>query len=137
MSWNKYITLDGKKYTVVDRGEQSYQRVYDRQKTYDTGLTGKTIIQDFTVSDREPHVWSLTLRVFTNDPWPDTTWGTMSDLLVALRKATITYIWFDDEIEWTVGIQGKIVPVPRVGAAIDGQCHAVDFVQANLVEVYT
>ena len=135
--WNKHITLDGKKYTVSDQGESSYQKIFDRPKVYDVGLTGKTIIQDFTISNREPHLWNLLIRAFTNDPWPDNTWGTVDDLLAAYRKATITYVWFNDTVQWTVGMEGKFVPKPQVGAAVDGQCNAVEFIQVSLTEVYT
>lgn len=137
MPWNKHVSINGKKYIVSDQGEQSYQRIYDRQKVYDIGLTGKAIIQDFTISGREPHVWNLLLRVFTNDPWPDDTWGTVDDILEAMRESTVTYVWFDDAFQWTVGIEGRIIPRPRVGAAINGECHAIDYVQVTLVEVYS
>jgi hypothetical protein len=43
-----YITLDGKKYKVTDLDENSWKPAWQRQKTYSTGLTGKTIMQDFT-----------------------------------------------------------------------------------------
>src|SRR5512138_1462523 len=96
----KHITLNGKKYTVADLDESSWKPSYNRQKRYDIGLTGLTIIQDFTVPDggggeRMPRTWSLTLRVFISTPWPDATWGTWTDLLTAFKQPYVTYVEHD------------------------------------------
>ncbi|MBE7553766.1 MAG: hypothetical protein HS126_22095 [Anaerolineales bacterium] len=45
-----YITLDGKKYKVSDLDDASWKPVEAAEK-YSVGLTGKTIIQDFTRPD--------------------------------------------------------------------------------------
>lgn len=131
-----YIILDEKKYKVVSRGEDSYQRVFDRQKVDVVGLTGKTIMQDFTVAEREPHEWRMMLRVFISDPWPDANWGLWDDLLAAYRAATNSMTYFDGVTQWTVRIRSPLVPIPRVPANIDGHCYGIYFVNIDLIEVY-
>jgi hypothetical protein len=136
MAYVDYITLNGKKYKVVSRGDDSYQRIFDRQKTDTVGLTGKTIMQDFTVSDREPHNWLMTLRVFISEPWPDSTWGLWSDLLTAYRAAYVPMIFFDGTTQWNVRIRSPLTPLPRVPANIDGHCYGIFYVNVDMVEVY-
>jgi hypothetical protein len=136
-----FITLDGKKYKVADLDENSWKPAYKRQKVYSIGLTGKTIIQDFTVPDglggeRMPRDWPLSLRVFIATPWPDATWGTWADLLAAFNKPTVAYVEHDGVTSHTVGILKPLVPRPRVGGNINGECYGIFFVQVNLVKVY-
>lgn len=138
MAWNDYITLNSKKYTVKDMGPESFQRVFDRQKTYQVGLTGATIIQDFTVdpgTEREPHNWLMTLRVFISER-PAVEWGLWSDLLTAYRQPYVTMEYFDGVTSWPVGLQMQMTPIPRVGANIEGFCYGIFFVDVNLTEVY-
>jgi hypothetical protein len=130
-----YITLDGKKYKVADRDDSSWKPAYRRQKKYSIGLTGKTIIQDFTVSSRVPRDWSLTLRVFIATPWPDVTWGTWADLQAAFDKPSVTYVEHDGTSH-TVGIEKPLIPRPRVGANVLGECYGIFFVKVNLIKVY-
>jgi hypothetical protein len=133
-SWVDYITLNSKRYKVVDNG--GYQPVFDRQKVDDVGLTGLTIIQDFTVSDREPHLWKMTFRVFIAER-PSSEWGIWSDFLTAYRALSTQMVFFDTVSTFDVLIRSPIVPVPRVGANIAGICEGQFFVEANLVEVYS
>jgi hypothetical protein len=121
---------------VADLDENSWKPAYKRQKVYSIGLTGLTIIQDFTNTNRVPRDWSLTLRVFIATPWPDATWGKWSDLLAAFNKPTVTYIEHDGTTH-TVGIQKPLIPRPRTGANILGECYGVFFVSINLIKVYT
>lgn len=142
MPYQDYITLDGKKYKVVDEGGETFTRTWDRQKTDDVGLTGLSILQDFTVNegtgDREPRVWQFQLRVFINDPWPDgdASWGVWANLLAAQRKSYVTFIEHDQATTHEVTLRSPIVPLPRVGANIDGHCHGIDFVDVTLIKVY-
>jgi len=136
MAYSDVILIDGKKYKVADQGSDSFQRVWERQVVDEIGLTGKTIIQDFTVSNREPHTWIFTLRVFTNSPWPDSTFGVWSDLLASARKPIVTYLEHDGVTAHNVHLRWPLTPKPRVGAAISGACHAIDFVQITMIEVY-
>ena len=138
MAYNDYITLNSKQYKVVDSGPQSFQRVFDRQRVYNEGLTGLTIIQDFTVTDvdvREPHNWVMTLRVFISER-PDDDWGLWSDLLAAYRLPYVEMTYFDGTSQWNVGFQNQIIPVPRVGANIEGHCYGIFFADVNLKEIY-
>jgi len=133
--WVDYIILDDKRYRVVDRGEGSYQPVYDRQKTDEIGLTGLTILQDFTVSAREPHLWKLILRVFIGEA-PAAEWGLWADLLVAYREQVVEMTFFDGISVFDVTIRSPLVPVPRVGANLSGLCEGIFFVETTIVEVY-
>lgn len=142
MANKDYITLDGKKYKVVDAGGETFTRTWDRQKTDDIGLTGLTILQDFTViegdGDREPRSWNFRLRVFINDPWPegDATFGVWADLLSSQRKPYVTFVEHDQVTTHEVTLRSPIVPLPRVGANIDGHCYGIDFVDVMLIKVY-
>lgn len=136
-----FIYLDGKKYKVVDNDQDSWQPARDRQRTYEVGLTGRSIIQDFTRPDgaggeRMPRDFHLILRVFISTPWPDSSFGVWSDLLAAYNKPTMTYVEHDGVTTHTVGMQGQLLPVPRVGANIDGVCFGIFFVEVNLVKIY-
>lgn len=136
-----YITLDDKKYKVSDLDDSSWKPVWKRQKKYSVGLTGKTIIQDFTRPDgaggeRLPREWSLMLRVFISTPWPDGDWGTFADLLAASNKATVSYTEHDETTTHTVGILKPVIPRPRVGANVLGECYGIFFVPVQMVKVY-
>lgn len=133
---NDYVSIDGKKYKVSDLGGDSYKPVYDRQKTYDVGLTGKTIGQDFTILDRVPQQWLFTLRVFINDPWPDSEWGVWSDLLAASDEPYVDFIEHDGTTEHEVGIQRPLIPRPRTGANISGELNGIFFVDVVLIKVF-
>lgn len=140
MAYSDYITLDGKKYKVVDQGADTFKRIWDRQKIDDIGLTGLTILQDFTVDEgdgeREPRTWNFQLRVFINDPWPDNSFGVWANLLAAQHKAYVTFVEHDGVTTHEVTIRSPIIPIPRVGANIDGHCHGIDFVDITMVKVY-
>lgn len=135
MAINTYVQINGKKYKVMADG---WEPENDRQRTYDVGLTGKSIIIDLTNSTREPRQWRYRLKVFINDPDPDTTWGTYADLLAAFAQPYITLIEHDDTISHDVGFPNPIVPGPRVpAAAITGICHEVYYIPITLLEVYS
>lgn len=136
MAFQRYVLLDGKKYPVVDTGPGSFQPIYDRQKTYDIGMTGKTIIQDFTVEERVPQEWKMTLRVFQYDPWPDDSYGVFSDLLAAVYEPFVDFVEHDDTKTHQVGISNPIIRIPRVGANLEGHCNGIDFIEVTLVKVF-
>jgi hypothetical protein len=135
-----YIILDTKRYMVADLDDSSWKPMWKRQKKYSVGLTGKTIIEDFTVSDgaggeRLPREWSLLLRTFIATPFPDANWGTFADLLTASNKATVTYVDHAG-VSQTVGIQKPIIPRPRAGGNVLGECYGIFFVPIDLIKVY-
>lgn len=130
-----YITLDGKKYKVADLDDTSWKPTIKRQKQYSLGLTGLTLIQDFTFAGRVPRDFSLALRVFISTPYPDATWGTWTDLQTAFAKPSVTYVEHDGTSH-TVGIQKPLIPRPQVGANINGECFGIFFVTVNLIKVY-
>ena len=136
MPFNDYITLDGKKYKALDLGQGSWQPIYNRPKVYDIGLTGLSIIQDFTVSDREPRVWKMTLRVFISDPFPDNSFGVFDDFLEAYREPYIDFTEHDGVTQHVVGIESPVVQVPQVGANLEGHCNGVDWIEVSLVKIY-
>lgn len=136
-----HIVLDGKKYKVADLDDSSWKPTWRRQKKYSLGLTGKTIMQDFTVPDgaggeRLPRDWQLMLRVFIATPWPDSSWGTFADLLAASNKLTVTYVDHAGNSQ-TVGIEKGITPRPRAGGNILGDCYGIFFVPIQLIKVYS
>jgi hypothetical protein len=136
-----YIQLDGKKYKVADLDDSSWKPAWKRQKKYSVGLTGLTIIEDFTRPDgvggeRMPRDWALNLRVFISTPWPDATWGTWLDLLAAFDKPYVTYVEHDGLTAHEVGLQKPLIPRPRTGANIDGACYGIFFILVNLIKVY-
>ena len=135
MAIQKYIQLNGKKYAVIQDG---WEPSYGRQRTYNVGLTGKTIIQDFTVLTRTPQVMNFTLKVFVNDPWPDSTFGDWSDLLTAFALPSCTLIEHDDTITYSVGFnQQFLIPRPRVAAAaISGSANEVYYVEVSLQRIH-
>lgn len=135
MAIQKYLQLNGKKYAVMHDG---WEPNYGRQRSYNVGLTGKTIIQDFTVLTRTPLTLRYRLKVYINDPWPDTTWGDWADLQAAFALATCTLIEHDDSITYSVGFdQDALVPIPRVpAAAISGTANEVYYVDVNLVRIH-
>src|SRR5512139_706763 len=120
MAFRDYIDLDGKRYKVTALNDQSYQPVWDRQKTDEVGLTGLTIMQDFTFSNRVPRLWHYTLRIFVNDPWPDSAYGVWNDFLIAYEKAYVTMIEHDDTQSHEVRIRSSLIPQPRVPGDITG-----------------
>ena len=130
MAVNDYITLDGKRYKVVASG---YQPTTDRQRTYTVGLTGKTIVQDFTVQNRVPQTWGFRLRVFINSP-DDPAYGVYADLLAAYAQPYVTFIEHDDSISHEVGINSPIVQMPRVAANISGVCNGILFIDVLLIK---
>jgi hypothetical protein len=136
MAFQDYIQLNGKKYKVTGRDLGEFQAVHDRQKTDEVGLTGLTIIQDFTVSNRTPRVWQYTLRVFINDPWPDGSFGVWADLLAVLAQPYVTFVEHDDSQSHEVLLRPALIPEPRVAGNIDGYCHGIVFVPVELVKVY-
>lgn len=135
-NWVDYIILDGKKYKVSDKGEGSYQPIFDRQKTDEVGLTGLTILQDFTYMNREPNSFQMNLRVFISTPWPDNSFGIWTDLLAASRKFYVPMVFFDGSSQWDVTIRRPLIPLARVGANIEGVCYGIFYVQVNLGGVY-
>jgi len=131
MAFNDYITLNEKKYKVVADG---YQPTVDRQRVYTTGLTGKTIVQDFTVLNRVPQTWGFKLRVFINDP-DEAGYGTYADLLAAYQLPYVSFIEHDDSIPpHEVGIVTPIIQVPRVPANISGECNGILFIDVLLIK---
>jgi hypothetical protein len=137
-----FIILDNKKYKVADLDDSSWKPAWKRQKKYSVGLTGKTIMEDFTRPDgvggeRLPRDWSLLLRVFIATPYPDTTWGTFADLLASSNKLAVTYMEHDGTTTQTVGILKPIIPRPRVGGNLLGECYGVFFIPVQLVKVYS
>jgi hypothetical protein len=96
MAYHDYIQLNDKKYKVSAMDEESFVPVYDRQTTDEVSLTGLTIMQDFTVAGRAPREWRLKLRVFINDPWPDSSFGVWADLLAVMALPFVTLIEHDD-----------------------------------------
>jgi hypothetical protein len=139
MAINHYIQLDGKKYRVIDDGK--WAPVFDRQKTYNVGLTGKSILQDFTRSDgaggeRMPRQWIARLRVFITTPLPDASFGIWTDLLAAYNKLSITFIEHDDSLTHTVGIESPVAQLPRVGANINGECNGEFWIDVRLPKIY-
>ena len=141
MAFQHYVQLDGKRYRVKDFGQGSWQPVFDRPRTYDIGLTGKTIIQDFTVPDgvggeREPRSWKMTLQVYIDEPWPDASYANFGDFMDAYREPFVTFIEHDDTASHNVGIVNPVVKIPRVGANIEGHCFGVDWIEVTLIKVY-
>lgn len=128
-----YILLDGKKYKIVAEG---YEPVINRQRVYKVGLTGLTLIQDFTVADRMPRFWNYRLRVFTANPWPDDgTWAVMDDLKAAYVKPYFEFVEFDQVTTHQVGIAHEIKELLRVPANWQGDCNGITFVDVQLLKV--
>jgi len=139
MAFQKYVQINNKKYRVIDNGQ--WQPTIDRQKTYEVGLTGVSIIQDFTRADgaggeREPQFWVATLRVFIDEPWPDNSYGNWSDLLAASRQPFVDFVEHDDTKTHKVGIHSPLIPLPRVGANIEGHCYGEFWVDVKLEKIY-
>jgi len=132
MTTQKYIILDGKQYAVMHDG---WEPVIGRQRVTRVGLTGKTIIQDLTVSNRYPYDWAFKLKVYINDP-PDSGWGTFADLQVAYEQATIAFTEHDDTLSHTATFLGQLPRIPRVPANIDGACRGVHYVPVQLKKVH-
>lgn len=130
--FNRYITLDGKRYAVID---PQYEPVIDRMKTYTKGLTGKSIIQDFTVEDRVPKEWIFRLRAFISETY-DPEYGLVSDLEAAYHQPYVTFTEHDDSKNHLVGILSPIRPVPQVGANIEGHCYGVAFIDVTLEKIF-
>ena len=133
---NPYIVLDDYQYAVIEVARDSYQRIFDRQRIHEVGLDGRSIIDDYTNSNREPHNWQMTLEAYIADR-PSASWGMWTDLLASYRKAYVTMVYFDGSTEWDVGIQAQLIPLPRVGANIEGHCLGVYWINVDITEVYT
>lgn len=133
MTVQRYIQLNGKKYAVM---ADLYEPVIGRHRTVEEGLTGKTIIQDFTVSNRTPYDLAYRLKVFINDPIPDNTWGMFSDLEAAYKKLIVPLIEHDDTSTLDVCFLGNLPRVPRVPANIEGVCSGVFYCDIHLKKVY-
>lgn len=131
MPYNEHITLDGKKYKVTD---QLYEPTINRQRQYAVGLTGVTLFQDFTVSNRVPQFWNFMLKIFISDPEPDNTYAIWSDFLTAYHKNFFDFTDFDGVTTHEVGIPTPITQIPRVYANIEGHCSGVFYVQVQLLK---
>jgi hypothetical protein len=132
-----YIELNGLRYKVKDTGDPVLD-IVDRQKTTDIGLTGLTIIQDFTVSDRVPTHWEWELRVYV-DEVPDPAWGNWANLLTAQALSVITMIPHDDTLSHSVTIKSPLSKRARVGAAISGEdttCYHILWIPVVIEMVY-
>ncbi len=134
MAFQRYVSIDDKKYAVMHDG---YEPIIDRQRIYEEGLTGKSIIQDFTVSSRNPEQWLFRLKVYIDSPWPDTTWGNFADLRIAYEQPYVTMVEHDDTISHLVGMPGQLPRLPRVAANISGVCYGVFYTNVFLKKVYT
>jgi len=137
MAFRDYIQLNGKRYKVKDTGDVALDTV-DRQKTDDVGLTGLTIIQDFTVSNRVPMQWDWTLRVYV-DEVPNSAWGNWANLLAAQAQPYVTLIPHDDTLNYNVIVRSPLSRRPRVGAAISGDdnvCYHLLWVDVVIKRVY-
>ncbi len=132
MAFQQYIKIDGKKYKVM---ADLYTPVRQRQRVVSLGLTGKTIIQDFTVADRIPNLWEFRLKVFIVQQ-TDTTWGTYANLLTAVDQDTVPFIEHDDTKTHDVTLDGLIVQEPRVPANIEGHFGGIVYVNVRLTKVY-
>lgn len=135
MAFQYYIKLDGKKYKILDDGQ--WRPTIERPRTYQVGLTGLSIIQDFTVSSRIPQLWTGTFRIFINDPIPDSSWGGFDDLLAAYNQPAVTFIEHDDTLSHSVGIATRLDKIPRVGANISGDCNGIFHIPLQLVKIFT
>ena len=136
MTYQKYIKLNNKRYKVMDFGQGSFQPIIDRQRVSAEGLTGKTIIQDFTVSNRVPQLWRMTLQVFQTTPWPDSNYGVFSDFLTAYSTAVVDFVEHDDTKTHKVTLEGPVAKTPRVGANIEGSVYGVDWIEITLRKVF-
>lgn len=132
MAFNKWITLNGKKYTIVDEGWKPFVQ---RQKVYGIGLSGKSIIQDFTTSSREPKWWEFRIRAYTTTP-PDSSWGTWTDLYAAYQQAYVSFTEHDDSKTHQVGLDSAFLRELRVPANIAGHCNGVEFIDVTLRKIY-
>ena len=133
MPYYDYAQLNGKKYKIQADG---WEPSYGRFRSVSVGLTGKTIITDLTPTNRAPVSWKMTFKTFINDPEPDSTWGTFSDILAAMAASTVTFVEHDGTTH-TVVIPNDVVPKARVpAAAYTGECNEVYYIDLQLVKVY-
>ena len=134
MAWNDYITLDGKRYKVM---EVLYEPTLNRQRTYQVGLTGKTLIQDFTTANRVPQWWNYRLKIFISDPEPTTDYGIWDDFLAAYNQNSVPFTEFDGVTAHQVGFPVPLIQIPRVHANIEGHCNGVFYTDVMLLKVHS
>lgn len=137
MAIQRYIQIDGFFYIAVDDQSSLSDRPTTRRlKTYGVSLSGKSIIQDFTINDYHDQFWSFRLRPYTTTAeLPG--YGLLSDLETAYKKITVPFVEFDDALTHTVTFLGEFAPIPRVGANVAGDCNGIHYVQVHLQKVYT
>lgn len=137
MAFRDYIEINNKRYKVRDTGDPTLD-IVNRQKTDTVGLTGLSILQDFTVSDRVPTQWEWSLRVYV-DEVPDSNWGNWADLLEAQAEPYVPMIPHDDTVSHHVTIKSPLAKKLRVGAAISGDdnvCYHILWVDVVIKKVY-
>jgi len=129
---NDYITFDGLKYKVA---ATLYQPTTSRQRTIGTGLTGKTIVQDFTTLGREPREYAFRLRVYTATRGDG--WGHLAYLRdTTYPKTSIPLTLFDGTTTINVVVAGDLKEVPRVPANIAGANNGITYVDVLLRQVH-
>ncbi len=136
---NSYIEINDKKYPAL---ASLYKLSYDRQRSFEVGLTGLSIVQDLTQVDpdtdevRMPQQWDYRLKVYIDEVDPARSdYGNMDDLLEAYAMITFEHV---DVLgnSFTVGWAGPLVPLPIVSANMDGQCYGQNVAAVQLVRVF-
>ncbi len=137
MAFQNYIVINGLRYKVSADG---YEPGYDILRTHTIGLTAKTIVQDFTVTDgpvrRDPTSWRFLLRVYINDPEAPE-YGVWDDLLTAFQTGVVSFTEHDDTLTHDVLIDGPLFKKPQVAANIAGLCNGRLLVDTMLTKVYS
>jgi len=129
---NDYIELgpsgQHKHYKVV---APEYVKQRSRPKTIMMGLTGKHIIQDFTVGTNDNRAISLLLRAASVPT--GTVWGSIDDIYTAYAETTLDYVDFDGTTK-TVTVANVAPPQYQVYADLYSS-NSVAFVKVDLIEV--
>jgi len=130
----EYILLDNKRYAIMADG---YKPFVQRQRSYDVGLTGKAIIQDFTVEGRVPQMWAYRLKVYIDTVEPFRVgYGNSEDFVAAYRKP---YLLLTDHfgISHAVGFPKGYSLQPRVPADLGVYgVYGIFYVDVELIELY-
>ena len=87
-----YIVLNSKRYKVAD---ENFKPTFARIRTFEVGQTGKTLITDFPLADKQRQEWKLNLRVYISTV-PDDDYGNWTDLLSAYRSTSVAMTMFDE-----------------------------------------